>query len=344
MKRISVLIADDSSLARMMIREIIESDPQMHVCAEAKNGTEAVHLTGEFRPDLITMDIHMPVTGGLESIEQIMSRTPTPILVLTDRDDVKTAFEAISRGALEVAAKPRPTEQERRKLIEKIRMLAAVKVIRHYRKDEPGGAAPKKAARLPVAAESFTVVGIGSSTGGPKALAEILQRMPADTSAAILIAQHIGWGFSQGLASWLDQVSPLQIHIAESGQRVLPSHVYIAPDSYHIGISGTRRIDLTRRRDDDIYTPSCDMLFRSLAEYESKTGIGIILSGMGKDGTAGLQDLHRAGGFTIAQDEMSSAIFGMPGSAIEAGCIDSVQPLKDIPDLLQVLINRRSGR
>jgi len=344
MKRTGILIVDDSAFARSLIREIIDSAPDLQVIGEAADGAQAVRMNSELHPDLITLDITMPVMGGLGAIEQIMATAPVPILVLTSLTDADTAFQAISRGALEVAKKPQAAESDRVSLIAKISLLARVPVIRHMRRSaQRNPSTPPVLPRPLQGSGGRSIIAIAASTGGPKALAGLFGRLPADIPAPILIAQHIGGGFSSSLVSWLNQVSPLQVTTARHHEQVLDGHAYIAPDGYHIEIDPFSCIRLTRSEPSDPYTPSCDRLFTSLASYIRTHAVGIILSGMGADGTKGLTALHEAGGRTIAQDEESSVIFGMPKAAIEARCVDSILPLDAIAAQILAIIRYRGS-
>ncbi len=329
-RMIKVLIVDDSSFAREIVKEILSNDPQLKVIGEASNGEEAIEKTASLHPDLITMDITMPVMNGITAIEQIMGSTPTPILVLTSRTDSQIAYEAISKGALEVFRKPKLNEIDALDLIARIKSLSRVKVIKHLIKASniyiPKPLTPKPR----ISGEQLMIIGIVSSTGGPKALADILGSLPGDLQATILIAQHIGGGFSQGLATWLNQISPLTVQIADFGKKVLPGHVYIAPNEKHIELGLDNCIRFTDSTKKDLYTPSCNRLLTSISLFATRS-IGVVLSGMGNDGSIGIKDLKDSGAFTIAQDEESSVIFGMPGSAIKTGSIDLILPLSSIP-------------
>lgn len=335
MERINILIVDDSDFTRSLLKEMLSDDSALHIVGEASNGRDAITMAKELHPDLITMDIAMPIMNGLEAIEHIMASNPTPILVLTSLTDAKTAFQAVSKGALEVYRKPRIHADDQKELIQKIKSLARVKVIRHLMHTSRGSAAPsprimKKTSSSYDNSDIRYVIGIAASTGGPKAIAEILSGLPADFTTPILIAQHIGSGFSSGLASWFDQICSLRVKIAVQEESLLPGHIYIAPDDHHIMLKENRVIRLQVSQRTDLFTPSCDMLLDSLASHAGKRAVGVILTGMGHDGTKGLCAVHHAGGKTIAQDEKTSVVFGMPGSAIQANCIDTVLPLDRI--------------
>ncbi len=330
---IRALIVDDSKTAREVIRDILASDPGIKVVGEAKNGQEALEKVSELRPDIITMDVIMPVKDGLEAVGEIMAYKPTPILVLSSAagdQEVNLAFKAIQLGALDVMAKPRgfttwELPELKKELIAKVKLLARIKVISHPRGKKKRS---EKLARTR-AADSAKIVAIGASTGGPQAIMTILKQLPADFPGGISIVQHIASGFSKGFAQWLDQESRLKVKEAEQGEQIKPGTVLLAPTDLHLEIIN-ERVNLTDSPPVNSCRPSADKLFSSVAQcYGSKT-IGVILTGMGKDGTKGIKEIKERGGITIAQDEQSSVIFGMPKEAISLNVIDHVLPLSEI--------------
>ena len=339
--RIRVLIVDDSKLVQEVLRSILGSDGELEVVGAAANGNEALTLTAKHRPDVIVMDINMPELGGLEATEKIMAYSPTPILILTSMDGADVAFEALSRGALEVVEKPELDDEKCRELIAKIKLSAGVRVITHIagRQGEPQsreGAASRPPApagpRAPLApapprggrtARSATVVGIGSSTGGPKALGQICSELPADFPASILVVQHIADGFVPVLTSWLDGSSQIRVKEAEDGEELAPGVAYIAPSNVHMELAGTR---IALRDGEPLagHVPSVDVLLSSIAKNCGARGMGIILSGMGRDGARGAKEIRDAGGYTMAQDEKSCVVFGMPKAAVELDGVNQV--------------------
>ena len=335
-KKIRLLIVDDSPLVREMIRALVEDDDEIVVVGEAENGLEAIAAVRRLAPDIVTMDIEMPVMGGLEAIEEIMATCAVPILVVTTLSDAQTAFDAIARGALDVVRKPELSAAGCRAFDSRLKLLASIKVITHIRSRRPGGS-QSIAESLP-AWRPPTLFAIAASTGGPAALAHILARLPADLPVPVLIAQHISAGFTAGMVSWLDALSPLSVRLGVSGEPVLPGRVYVAPAERHMGVGADRRILLAEPAPTDIYHPSCDRLLASAAEVYGAEAAGIILTGMGRDGAAGMQRIYAAGGYTIAEAESSSVVFGMNQVAIAAGSIRRVLPLAEIaPAMLRLL-------
>ena len=341
---IKVLLTDDSLLTREILKDIFRSTDDILVTGEAANGTEAVLMTERLNPDLIIMDLMMPVMDGLTAIEEIMARFPTPILVLSatlDDREVNNAFAAINRGALDVMDKPGGEEINgssgsfRATLVEKVRMLARIKVIRRRPKTKPrfvpGGTAP-----LP--AGDRRVLAIGASTGGPQAVMSIVKSLPADFKATTFIVQHIASGFAGGFAQWLDRECRLPVRLAADGDEFKPGEVLVAPGDHHMVV----RDGVVRLTDDmpvNCCRPSIDILFKSLAMELGTRVVGVLLSGMGKDGAQGFIHIKEQGGLTIAQDERSCAVFGMPRAAIAMNAVDLVVPLAGIPDTISKIFH-----
>ncbi len=329
-----VLITDDNDFQRLMLRQLFAADPQIDVIGEATNGAEAVELTEQLKPDLITMDICMPGMDGFEAIERIMHAHATPILVITSRGDAETAYAAISKGALEVFPKPDLDAFDSDELTRKIKSLARVRVVRHIR-----GVKPKSTHCFPspVCASRHLahIIAIAASTGGPKTLAAILGALPVTLPVPIVIAQHITSGFDTGLAEWLNTLCALTVCMGKPGAMMLPGHVYLAPADWHMRIDGGGRLELTPIGSEDIYRPSCDALLGSVANCYGRHSVGVILTGMGSDGVAGLAKIKAAGGVTIGQSRSSCIIYGMPKIAIESDVVDRVLDPAQISDALQ---------
>ena len=339
MNKLGILIVDDSPMVCELIAAIIEDAEDLYVSGIAGNGREACDLVAECRPNLITMDIFMPVMDGLEAIEEIMSSNPTPILVLTSSKDASIAYKAIMKGAIEVSEKPSIDALSRERFLKKVRTIASLKVIRHIRVGKqvniPGLTQNpvKRTDTKPI------TIAIASSTGGPKALVEILSKLPENLPAAVLIAQHIGNGFTNGLIKWLNDMTKLKVQQAVNYQALLPGNVYIAPESHHIGVTAKGTITISQSLKTDLYTPSADHLLKSAA-VAGRRSIGIVLSGMGSDGAIGISEMKKQGAATIAQDEESSVIYGMPKVAVESGCIDYELPLSAIAARIISIVNR----
>lgn len=297
---------------------------------EAVNGLEAVEQVRSLHPDIVTMDIEMPVMDGLQAISQIMAENAVPILVVTTRSDSKTAYTAISKGALDLVMKPDVSMEAAREFLAKLKLMSKVRVIPHLsgRRAHQHVGAPE----APVFSGDLSdrIVAIASSTGGPDALSVVLSRLPVNFSAPIVIAQHISDGFVEGMVGWLRPLSHVGLKVAVEGEQLKPGTAYVCPPETHMRVDRSRRIVFVARLARDIYRPSCDLLLSSVAESFGSRAIGVILTGMGSDGVAGIKKIRECGGRTIAQNEQTSVIFGMPRLAIESGCIDAVLPLEAI--------------
>ena len=331
---IRVLLVDDSAVVRKLLRAIFAQDDAFEVMGEAANGVEAVAQVRRERPGLIAMDLEMPLMGGVDAIEEIMSFCPVPILVVTDFANAQHAYAAVAHGALEVVAKSALTEKQvdaflaRARLIASIPVITHVKSLRHHSPKAKLAMAPQPTGSgLP---QRRPVFGLTSSTGGPQALCRVLSQLPVDFNCPILIAQHVIPGFAAGMAKWLATESSLPIKLAEQGEPILPGQVYLSPSESHLSVAAGDRIDLLALRQGDTYRPSCDVLLESMATVFGKRSVGIILTGMGSDGARGLARVKAVGGTTWAQDEASSVVYGMNRVAIESGAVQQVLALDDI--------------
>ena len=330
-----VVIADDSLIAREMLSTILSSDPDIEVVGLAKTGEEAVDMVERLRPDLVTMDIHMPKMNGLEATERIMAFHPTPILVVSSSvygEGMGLAFDALNLGALEVIKKPEPRdwadlERIGKDVLRKVKILSRVKVITHIRgrRDRRGAIEPA----TPAERTKRSIVAIGSSTGGPSALLSVFSGLPGDLPVPVLVAQHIADGFVPGLVNWLNAGSRMKVVVAEAGQLPEPGVVYIAPTGTNMVLEG-KRIGFREPEKGQLYIPSADTLFDSVARSYGKRAIGVILTGMGADGAKGMKRMHDAGAITIAQDEETCTVFGMPKAAIDVGGVDRIMALPAI--------------
>jgi two-component system, chemotaxis family, protein-glutamate methylesterase/glutaminase len=339
---IRVLVADDSATAREYLVYLLGEDPALRVVSTARDGLEAVAEAERLKPDLIVMDVHMPRMDGFEATRQIMERVPAPIVMCSassSREEVAMTFAALEAGALTVIDKPggpghpRHAESARR-LIETVKLMAEVKVVRRW---------PKRERRLPPSPPSvkpdrkIRLITIGASTGGPQVISEILARVAGALAAPILVVQHIAPGFTPGLVEWLGERTGLAVKLAEPGEGARPATAYFAPDGFQMGITREGRIRLARDLAEDGFCPSASYLFQSAAETYGPSALGILLTGMGRDGATGLKRLREAGGMTIAQDKESSVIFGMPAEAIRLGAAQYVLSPAQISDLIRSL-------
>jgi two-component system chemotaxis response regulator CheB len=329
-RAIRVLVADDSELFRELLSKVVAADPGFEVVAVAGDGNSAAALTRTLKPDVITMDLNMPDTDGFSGIARIMAETPTPILVLTGNREEAVGFRALSLGALDILEKPAATsdlDDYGQVLRSRLRLLAGVKVIRHLRGLRERRAAPARST------PRADVIVIGASLGGPRALATLLRGLPTDFPVPIAVVQHIADGFTEGLAGWLAQESRLAVREARDGEVLRPGQVVLAPTGRHL-VLADGVAHLSDAPPVDTFKPSVTPLFLSAARRYGARACGVILTGMGRDGAEGMKALHQAGAHTLAQDEATSAVFGMPRAAIDAGAVDRVLPIDEIPRAL----------
>jgi two-component system, chemotaxis family, protein-glutamate methylesterase/glutaminase len=352
--QIRVLVVDDSATVRRLLVDILESDPAIRVVGEAANGVEAVEKAVSLAPDLITMDVVMPVMDGLEATKEIMIAAPTPILIVSasgNRSVMDLSFDATQAGALMVVSKPQSPQshrfhEKREQLLQMVKAMAQVKVVRRWgsRSRLTAGHAPAPGSSGAMAhdpAESSSlgqVVAIGTSTGGPAALRRILIDLPGDFAAPILVVQHMAKGFVGGLATWLNTSCRLHVKVAADGEALEPRAVYLAPDNRHLGVRRDGRTSLSHAQPVGGFRPAATFLFQSVARVYGSNAVGIILTGMGSDGVTGLKELRAAGGYVLAQDESSSVVYGMAQEAVQAGAVDAILPLEEIaPRLIELV-------
>jgi two-component system chemotaxis response regulator CheB len=335
---IRVLVADDSPTFRAVMRHILAAAPDVEVVAEAADGVEAVRLTQSLRPDVVTLDVLMPRMSGLEALEEIMRSAPTPVVVVSALgEDQVLGFEALGLGAVEVVAKPQSdTERHRRQadaICMAVRAVAGLTLV--GRRPGPARAAP--AVRIAPDRERIEAVGIVASTGGPQALHRIFSALPASYPAAILVVQHIAPGFEAGLVRWIASSTRLTTKAGEHGEPVSAGTIYFAPAQRHLTLEDGH-VHLDDGPPVKGFRPSGTVLLQSLAAELGRRAAGVILSGMGDDGVAGLASLRLRGGFTAAQGPSSSVVFGMPKVALERNAAAVQAELEDLAPLLLRLV------
>ncbi len=349
-RKLRVLIVDDSPTVRRYLSGLVNSTPDMMVVGEARDGREAVALAARLRPDIISMDIRMPGMDGLAATELLMQQQPLPIVIVSSHlegnETVDLAFLALQAGALAVLKTPPAASHPdhaaaRDQFLGTLRAMAAVSVVRRW-----------QARPLPPISETLPhpaiprVIAIGASAGGPIALHTILSALPADFPIPIAVVQHMAEGFIEGLVRWLDGSSPLRVRQAEEGQILQPGEVTVAGSATHLVLrrAGDRaRVHLEVERGSTPYQPSVDRLFVSVAEHFGAQAVGILLTGMGEDGARGLLQMRQQGARTIAQDEESCLVYGMPRAAVTLGAAEQILPLKAIaPVLLELARTVRS--
>lgn len=344
-QQIRVLLVDDSPLAVELIRRMLASAPDIAVVGNAGNGAQALALIPQLRPDVICTDLHMPIMDGLELTQEVMTRDPLPILVLSvsvQAEQEHNIFCMLEAGALDILAKPRGGLESdfgvtALDLITKIRILAGVKVIRRRRSAVAAPARPLPPSLLGLVTTPPRIVGIGASTGGPQALEQVLGQLPADYPLPLLCVQHIAEGFMHGLVAWLAGCCRIRVCSAEEGVLPLAGTAYFPPDNRHLEIDDSGVFRCSSALPMAGHRPSVDVAFGSLARRHGAGAVGVLLTGMGQDGAQGLLDIARAGGLTIAQDQASSVVYGMPRRALELGAVRQVLPLEQIGPALCAL-------
>jgi len=329
----------------------LEDEPDIEVVEEAGNANDALQKLGLHQPDVVLMDIQMPRLDGFETTRRIMETQPLPIIICTaatDPKEVATTFRSMEAGAVACLEKPvapdHPEHRDQvRSLLETIKLMSEIKVVRRWPRSRSNLAVtPPRPAVFDPSRQGIRLIGIGASTGGPPMLQTILAGLPKDFPAPILIVQHIAQGFLPGLVEWLNQTTGLQVHIATHGICPLPGHVYLAPDDFHMGVNGGGHILLAHEEPENGLQPAVSYLFRSLTEACGPNVLGVLLSGMGKDGAAELKLMKDRGATTVAQDRETSVVHGMPGEAIRLDGATHVLPAEKIADTLITLVNRRS--
>ncbi len=347
---IRVVIVDDSAVFRIAIAAVLNQEPDVEVVGKAANGKEGVELIQRLRPDVVTMDVNMPVMTGYEAVEEVMASCPTPIVIVTaspGKQEREAVVKALALGALDVLPKPyvgrgakaNPAIAE---LVGKVKMLSKAHVIRHV-----AGSFKRRRQQVghPPGAEGkeWCVVAIASSTGGPAALAKIFSALPEDLPACLLVAQHMAAGFSSTFVEWLASVSHCEVQEAKLGCSLRAGLALIAPAGRHLRVSTNGLPQILDLPPVNGGKPSGDILLTSVSQVFGARAIGVVLTGMGKDGTEGLRSIRDNGGVTVAQDEFTSVIFGMPKSAIEAGVAEQIAPLDTMAATIAELARQRAA-
>lgn len=331
--RIRLLVVEDSPSVREFLLYLFASDQEIQVIGTASNGEEALEAVKHKKPDVITMDLHMPRMDGYAATRAIMENIPTPIVIVTgssSSDELSNTLSALEAGALAVTKRPQGIGHPdhaatARELIQTVKLMSEIKVVKRWAKPGKTSSKPHEAhpatpmPALPTARKVFRLVAIGSSTGGPLVLQQILAQLPQAFPLPIMIVQHIAQGFTEGFVEWLTEASRFPGVLAANGTVMRPGHAYIVPNDYQASVDSYGRITLKKDPPENGHCPSVSYLFRSVAEAYREHAIGVLLTGMGKDGAAELGLMKDKGALTIAQDKESSVVHGMPGTAIALG-------------------------
>lgn len=343
MKKLNVLVVDDSAFMRKVIADMIQLDNDLKVIGTAKNGQEAIEKIKELSPDVVTMDVEMPVMDGITALKIIMDEMPLPVLMLSSltKEGADATVKALELGAVDFITKPSSifkmnTEDMKAQLHEKLKMASKANMkSKHVLKPQNTVNINKNAFAAEKSTNVRYIVAIGTSTGGPRALQSVIPYLPKNIPASIVIVQHMPPGFTKSLAERLNNLSEIEVKEAEDGSILLPGHAYIAPGDYHMKIirsSNTFKIKLTKDSPVSGHRPSVDYMMNSLAQLELGNVIGVIMTGMGSDGAEGMKNIKLQKGITIGQNEETCVVYGMPKSAVNLGCVDMLVPLEDIAE------------
>jgi two-component system chemotaxis response regulator CheB len=345
-----ILIVEDSSVVAMLLKAIFEQQPDMKVIGHAKNGREGVQLAHELKPDVITMDIRMPVMDGFEATRLIMADNPVPIVVISssvDDEELRITFRAIEEGALAVMEKPRgfthPDFQTiSRDLVDTVRAMSQVKLFRRHKIERPKDVDIYETA-IQQRTKAYELIAIGCSTGGPQVLHQIFSLLPVGLPVPIVVTQHMSKGFIGGLIAWLGGNTLLDVKLAAQGESLKAGTIYFAPDNHHLqvvrGKSGLI-VHLDNGEKINGFCPSASTMFKSIAQTSQNRAVGVLLTGMGVDGADGLLALRRAGGHTVVQDEESAVVYGMPGAAIALDAVDQVVAINKMAAYLGSIVRK----
>ncbi|HXX44332.1 MAG TPA: chemotaxis response regulator protein-glutamate methylesterase [Candidatus Acidoferrales bacterium] len=345
-KKIRVLVVDDSAFMCKVLQEIINSDPQMEVVGQGRDGRDGVALAESLRPDVITMDINMPHVDGLQATELIMSQHPRPIVIVSSesREGAASTLKALELGAIDFVPKPSSgvdldMKSVREELTRKLKLASKVRVVRTATRSKlsgsqaPAASASSSNANAVTAAQyggKFPMIAIAASTGGPAAVTRVVAGLPRDLGAAVFLVLHMPATFTKQFTVQLSEISALPVKEAELNETPQPGTIYLCPGSHHLRLSLGGKISLDDGPRIEGYRPCADVAFETIAAYARALTIGVVMTGMGNDAAKGAKAIRAAGGYVIAQDEATSMIFGMPAEAIQAGAVDEIVALDNI--------------
>jgi two-component system chemotaxis response regulator CheB len=352
---VPVVVVAASRVERRFLRSAIDGATGAGVIGEAATARDALALIERLRPAAVVLDLDLPGEDAIEVVERLMATVPTPILVLSSEGDAVRAAQALAAGAVDVVARPASLEADPASYAAAVqrgvRVAVRVRVIAHPRarlKSREPATLARLGSTSPFACDARTgrvdVVAIGASTGGPQALAHVLGALPADFGAAVIVVQHMADGFMDGMAGWLDGLAALPVRIAAAGARLQPGTVTVAPSARNLIVREGLRVAIETPPTTQFHVPGVDATFESVARNVGARAVGVLLTGMGRDGACGLKAMRDAGAVTIGQDEESSAVWGMPAAAVAEGAVQHTLPLSGIAEALVSMVATAGGR
>jgi two-component system, chemotaxis family, protein-glutamate methylesterase/glutaminase len=352
---VRVLVVEDSPAVRELLIHVLSSDPEITVVGVSRSGEEAIEAVKRLNPDVITMDIHLPKMNGFDATRRIMETCPTPVVIVTGTANITeaaTIVRATQAGALAVVPKPAGQgrlghEDRAAKLIQAVKLMSEVKVLTRWSRPLRPWTVREDLAVMPEEpgpATEFQVVAIGASTGGPPVLQTILSRLPKDFPIPVLVVQHMADGFIRWFVDWLAKECTVRVQVATHGELILPGHVYLAPDGAQMNVGMGGRLGLTKDDPENGLRPSVSHLFRSVANAYGRNAIGVLLTGMGKDGAKELKLMRDEGAVTLVQDKASSVVHGMPGEALSLDAASYVLSPDQIAEAVISLVNPNERR
>ncbi len=354
MPNIKAIIVDDSAFMRKSLSIILGSDPGIDIVATGRDGIEGIALVKQYKPDIVTLDIEMPRMDGLTALKKIMAECPTSVIMVSSltTEGAESTLKALELGAVDFIPKEMSYVSVniiniKEDLIRKVKTIVREKALRNRlaRIQRAGGAeqaAPKRSTSLILPKIGYKTIAMGISTGGPLSLQKIIPMLKGSIRIPIFIVQHMPPKFTQSLAERLNGLSPLKVKEAEHGEIVEGGTVYIAPGGFHMKVKRSLRgeiiIDISDQPSDSLHKPSVDVMIKSVFEIYGKHTMGVIMTGMGRDGLEGIKDIKSAGGYCIAQNEETCVVYGMPKAIVDAGIADVIAPLEKIPDIINMAV------
>ncbi len=355
-KKIRVLIVEDTLVAQKLLKSLVMSDDRFELIGVAENGKQATELIEKLKPDVVSMDILMPIMDGVEATRKIMQTNPVAVVIVSSfyqSSEIEMAMKVLEAGAVSIIPRPfgpghSKYVQSAKQYLNTLKLMSEIKVVRRRNQDIPKQnlkvVETKQISPSRTSVQNYQALAIGASAGGPEGLITILSGLPADFPLPVFVVQHIDSHFAEGFVAWLNSSSKLPVQVAKNGEKILPGHVYLPPGDQHLMVNSNGTILTNKELPIKGLRPSVDSLFKSVAQVYGKNTLAVLLSGMGKDGAKELKNLYDLGAFTFAQDESSCLIFGMPGEAVRLGAVCKLLSPDSILIEIVNLINLQTKR